>query len=60
MEYMGIVRTIVQREEKQSDITVRVPSTVPGEVSTRMILGEDTFMSMLYLERRRAERAQKR
>jgi lipopolysaccharide/colanic/teichoic acid biosynthesis glycosyltransferase len=60
MDYMGIVRTIVQREEKHKDVTVRVPSAVPGEVSTRMILGEDTFMSMLYLERRRAERAQKR
>lgn len=57
---MGILRTIVQREEKQGDITVRIPSNVPGEILTRMVLGEDTFMSMLYLERRRAERAQKR
>jgi lipopolysaccharide/colanic/teichoic acid biosynthesis glycosyltransferase len=30
------------------------------EVSTRMVLPEAAFMSMLYLERRRAERSQKR
>jgi lipopolysaccharide/colanic/teichoic acid biosynthesis glycosyltransferase len=51
---------MVQREEPQNDATVRIPSLVQGEKSTRVFLGEDTFMSMLYLERRRAERAQKR
>lgn len=60
MENMGLYRTIGQREEKQDDAIVSVPSNVPGEISTRMVLGEPTFMSMLYLERRRAERAQKR
>jgi lipopolysaccharide/colanic/teichoic acid biosynthesis glycosyltransferase len=60
MENMGLFRTIGQREEKQDDATVRVPSNVPGEISTRTVVGEDTFKSMLYLERRRAERAQKR
>jgi lipopolysaccharide/colanic/teichoic acid biosynthesis glycosyltransferase len=60
MEDMGVLRTVVQRDETQNDVTVRVPGSVAGEVSTRMVLGEDTFMSMLYLERRRAERAQKR
>ena len=60
MKDMGGLRTIVQRIENQNDATMRLPSSVPGEISTRMILGEDTFMSMLYLERRRAERAQKR
>ena len=60
MENMGLFRTIGQREEKQDDATVRVPSNVLGEISARMVIGEDTFMSMLYLERRRAERAQKR
>jgi len=57
---MDLFRTIGQREEKQDDATVRVPSNVRGEISARMVIGEDTFMSMLYLERRRAERAQKR
>jgi lipopolysaccharide/colanic/teichoic acid biosynthesis glycosyltransferase len=60
MGNMGLFRTIGQREEKQDDATVRVPSNVLGEISARMVIGEDTFMSMLYLERRRAERAQKR
>ena len=60
MENMDLFRTIGQREEKQDDATVRVPSNVRGEISARMVVGEDTFMSMLYLERRRAERAQKR
>ena len=57
---MSVVRTIVQHEEKLNEATLRPTSHVPGEMSTRVILGEDTFMSMLYLERRRAERAQKR
>jgi lipopolysaccharide/colanic/teichoic acid biosynthesis glycosyltransferase len=60
MENMGLFRTVGQREEKQDDAMVRVPGNTPDEISTRMILGETTFMSMLYLERRRAERAQKR
>ncbi len=58
---MGLFRTIgQQRDEKQLDVTVRIPNNNADEVSTRMILSEDSFMSMLYLERRRAERAQKR
>jgi lipopolysaccharide/colanic/teichoic acid biosynthesis glycosyltransferase len=58
---MDVFRTIRERQEKQDDTIVRAPSrVVPGEISTRMVLGEDAFMSMLYLERRRAERAQKR
>jgi lipopolysaccharide/colanic/teichoic acid biosynthesis glycosyltransferase len=57
---MGLFRTIGQREEKQDDAMVRVPGNTPDEISTRMVLDEATFMSMLYLERRRAERAQRR
>ncbi len=60
MKDMGLLRMMVQREERQNDAMVRIPSLVQGEKSTRIILGEDTFMSMLYLERRRAERAHKR
>src|ERR1700687_2990258 len=57
---MGLFRTAVPREEKQADVTVRIPANNADEVSTRMILSENAFMSMLYLERRRAERGQKR
>ena len=57
---MGLFRTAVPREEKQADVTVRIPANNADEVSSRMILSEDAFTSMLYLERRRAERAQKR
>jgi lipopolysaccharide/colanic/teichoic acid biosynthesis glycosyltransferase len=57
---MGLFRTIGQRQEKNENVMVRVPSDLEDEISTRMVLSEATFMSMLYLERRRAERAQKR
>ncbi len=57
---MGLFRTTVPHEEKQVDVTVRIPTNNADEVSMRMMLSEDAFMSMLYLERRRAERAQKR
>jgi len=57
---MALFRTGVTREQKQLDMTLRIPATSADEVSTRMILSEDAFISMLYLERRRAERGQKR
>ncbi len=57
---MALFRTGVTREDKRVDVTVRVPTNNADEVSTRMILSEDAFSSMLYLERRRAERGQKR
>jgi lipopolysaccharide/colanic/teichoic acid biosynthesis glycosyltransferase len=57
---MALFRTGVAREDKRVDVTVRVPTNNADEVSTRMILSEDAFSSMLYLERRRAERGQKR
>lgn len=43
-------------------LEVRAPLSIPimGDVPSRMLLNEDAFVSMLYLERRRAERAQKR
>jgi len=53
-------RTTVPREEKQTSVTVEIPTNNADEVSTRMILSEDSFMAMLYLERRRAERGKKR
>ncbi len=57
---MGLFRTTVQREPSRPDLTVRLPRANAHEVSTRVILGQAEFGSMLYLERRRAERAQKR
>ena len=57
---MGLFRTAVPRAEKQINVTVQVPTNNADEVSTRMILSEDAFMAMLYLERRRAERGRKR
>jgi lipopolysaccharide/colanic/teichoic acid biosynthesis glycosyltransferase len=57
---MGLFRTAVAREEKQTNMTVYVPTSNADEVSTRLILSEDAFMAMLYLERRRAERGRKR
>jgi lipopolysaccharide/colanic/teichoic acid biosynthesis glycosyltransferase len=57
---MALFRTGVTREDKRVDVTVRVPTNNADEVSTRMILSEEAFSSMLYLERRRAERGQKR
>jgi lipopolysaccharide/colanic/teichoic acid biosynthesis glycosyltransferase len=41
-------------------IIARVPAPIRSNVPTRTLLNEDAFMSMLYLERRRAERGQKR
>ncbi len=57
---MGLFRTTVPSGEEQVDVTVRIPTNNADEVSTRMILSEKALMSMLYLERRRAERGQKR
>jgi len=60
MVIMGIFKTAVQQEPRRMDFVGQVPGAKAKEVSKRMILGEDAFVSMLYLERRRAERAQKR
>ncbi len=57
---MGLFRTTVAREAKPVGLTVPRHNSTPHDVSPRMVLGEDAFFSTLYLERRRAERAQKR
>ncbi|MGB9513923.1 MAG: sugar transferase [Candidatus Acidiferrum sp.] len=57
---MGLFRTGMQREAKQTNLTVHIPTSNADEVSTRAILSEDAFIAMLYLERRRAERGRKR
>ena len=57
---MGLFRTAVGREPKRLELLTRASGYRPQEVSTRIVLDEDAFVSMLYLERRRAERADKR
>ena len=57
---MGLFRTTVSRDAKPVGLTVPEYNSASQDVSARMVLGEDAFVSMLYLERRRAERAQKR
>ena len=57
---MGLFRTAVGREPKRLELITRASGYRAQEVSTRIVLDEDAFVSMLYLERRRAERADKR
>ena len=49
----------VRREQPKAKLEVRAHLSVPemGNTPSRMLLNEDAFVSMLYLERRRAERA---
>ena len=51
-----------QRAQRKAKLQVRAHLSVPDMSNTpaRMLLNEDAFVSMLYLERRRAERADKR
>jgi lipopolysaccharide/colanic/teichoic acid biosynthesis glycosyltransferase len=58
---MSSIKTAQQTDVEQQKAQVR--ETPPGHTSdndARALLSEDAFVSMLYLERRRAERAQKR
>lgn len=57
---MGLFRTADEREAKRLELMTRASGANAQEVSTRIVLDEDAFVSMLYLERRRAERADKR
>ena len=57
---MGLFRATVTRDQKPVGLTGPEYNSTSQDVSARMVLGEDAFVSMLYLERRRAERAQKR
>src|SRR5207249_8077783 len=59
-ESMALFQAAVQLEPKRPNRTVRVSDRHAREASERTILAEDEFMYMLYMERRRAERAQKR
>ena len=59
---MSPMETKQQRAQSKSKLQVRAHLSVPdmGNTPTRILLNEDAFVSMLYLERRRAERADKR
>jgi exopolysaccharide biosynthesis polyprenyl glycosylphosphotransferase len=52
----------LRRSEEKPRLEVRAHLSVPdmGNAPSRMLLAEDAFVSMLYLERRRAERARNR
>jgi lipopolysaccharide/colanic/teichoic acid biosynthesis glycosyltransferase len=51
-----------QQAQRKAKLQVRAHLSVPdmGNTPARLLLNEDAFVSMLYLERRRAERADKR
>jgi len=59
---MSPMEAIARREKERPKLEVRAHLSVPnmGNTPARMLLNEDAFVSMLYLERRRAERAQNR
>ncbi len=57
---MGLFRTAVDKDPKRMETMLSVSGPTGCEISTRLVLDEGPFVSMLYLERRRAERAHKR
>ena len=59
---MGPMELAVPQAIAKRKLEVRAQLSVPdmGNAPSRVLLNEDAFVSMLYLERRRAERAQKR
>jgi lipopolysaccharide/colanic/teichoic acid biosynthesis glycosyltransferase len=57
---MDPIRKAVGRQSKRSDLLARVPNFQRQTVSIRPVFAEDEFVSLLYLERRRAERAKTR
>src|SRR5260221_12409374 len=59
---MSPMEAVARREKERPKLEGRAHLSVPnmGNTPPRMLLNEDAFVSMLYLERRRAERAQNR
>jgi lipopolysaccharide/colanic/teichoic acid biosynthesis glycosyltransferase len=57
---IGRIRAAVPSEPKVREASTSFFGPKVREVSARIVLPEEAFVSMLYLERRRAERAQKR
>ncbi|HWS18914.1 MAG TPA: hypothetical protein VN223_12895, partial [Candidatus Elarobacter sp.] len=56
---MSSLKTALRSEVAAQKLKDNAPAT-SMENEARALLSEDAFVSMLYLERRRAERAQKR
>jgi exopolysaccharide biosynthesis polyprenyl glycosylphosphotransferase len=56
------MEALARRDSERPKVEVRAHLSVPnmGNTPPRMLLNEDAFVSMLYLERRRTERAQNR
>ncbi len=57
---MSSLKTALPSEVAERKIAARENAPSGAENDARALLSEDAFVSMLYLERRRAERAQKR
>ena len=59
---MSATKTAVRQQNVPRKLEVRAHVSVPQmeNAPARILLNEDSFVSMLYLERRRAERTQKR
>src|SRR5262245_59262154 len=58
---MSLPKTELWSAGRQRSLVGKYPQRPSTETAgNRMLLGEDAFVSMLYLERRRAERADKR
>ena len=59
---MSPMEAQLRREQQRTKLEVRAHLSVPdmGNAPSRILLSEDAFVSMLYLERRRAERASNR
>jgi lipopolysaccharide/colanic/teichoic acid biosynthesis glycosyltransferase len=58
---MSTIKTALRSDVEQRKLQVKENAPVTSmESEARALLSEDAFVSMLYLERRRAERAQKR
>lgn len=59
---MSLLNTVFAKERIQRGLEVKPEVTLPSfdNGTARTLLNENAFVSMLYLERRRAERAQKR
>ena len=57
---MSVLRPQIREGMKRLSSEARMTLVKPSGSEGRIVLHEDAFVSMLYLERRRAERAQKR
>jgi lipopolysaccharide/colanic/teichoic acid biosynthesis glycosyltransferase len=58
---MSALNTVIPKQDAPRKLVVRAHVSVPHmeNAPARILLNEDAFVSMLYLERRRAERTQK-